>query len=212
MNDNVFIPGESPTPTPESPVPHGPWRVVASREVYRDPWISLRRDEVIRPDGRPGSHSVVHLKPGVTVLAVDDAGYAHLTDEFHYGVGRRTLEAVAGGIDPGEGPLDAARRELAEELGILAERWTDLGTVDPFTSSVVSPTRLYLAEGLTFTAARPEGTERITAVRVPFAEAVDMVLDSRITNAPSCVAILKAATVMGRRAAPHSPPPSPSSA
>ena len=66
-------------------IPHGPWQIVSSREVYRDAWIALRRDEVIRPDGRPGHHCVLDLKPGVCVLAVDDEPRALETL-------RRTLE------------------------------------------------------------------------------------------------------------------------
>jgi hypothetical protein len=81
---------------------HGPWQIIESHEVYRDPWVAVRRDNVIRPDGKPGTHSVVMLKPGVTVLAIDDETNVYLTEEFHYGVGRITIEAVSGGIEPGE--------------------------------------------------------------------------------------------------------------
>ena len=59
--------------------PHGPWKIISSQTVYRDPWLSLTRDEVVRPDGLPGSHSVVHIKPGVSVLALDADGFVYLT-------------------------------------------------------------------------------------------------------------------------------------
>ena len=59
---------------------HGPWQIVESHDIYRDPWISVRKDDVIRPDGQPGTHSVVVLKPGVTVLAMDDEGNAYLRE------------------------------------------------------------------------------------------------------------------------------------
>jgi ADP-ribose pyrophosphatase len=171
---------------------HGPWQIVSRQEVYRDPWVELDRDEVIRPDGAPGTHVVVRLKPGVTVLPLDEEGIVYLTEEFHYGVGRTTIEAVSGGMDAREDPFAAAIRELQEELGIAAERWTDLGVCDPFTSVVVSPTRLFLARGLTFGMRAPEGTELINRQAVPFAEAVHMALDGRISHAPSALAILKA--------------------
>src|SRR3954469_13337887 len=105
----------------------GPWKVLESQSVYKDPWLELVRDEVIRPDGKPGSHTIVYIKPGVSVLALDADGTACLTREFHYGVGRVTLEVVSGGIDESESPEDAAKRELKEELGITAHEWTDLG-------------------------------------------------------------------------------------
>jgi len=156
----------------------------------------VTRDEVIRPDGAPGSHCIVRLRPGVSVLAVDDAPTTYLTEEFHYAVGRTTIEAVSGGIDDGEQPERAARRELREELGITAGEWIDLGTCDPFTSVVTSPTRLFLARRLSFGQPTLEGTESVRSRPVPFDEAVQMVLDGRITHAPSCVLILKARHVL----------------
>jgi len=172
---------------------HGPWQIVESIDVYCDPWIAVRKDNVIRPDGKPGTHSVVAIKPGVTVLALDNEGNAYLTEEFHYGVGRITLEAASGGIEPDERPLGAAKRELREELGIEAAEWIDLGVVDPFTASVVSPTQLYLARKLWFGEHSQEGTEQIRCVRMTLAEAAHKVMTSEITHGPSCVLILKAA-------------------
>src|SRR3954462_14665207 len=97
---------------------HGPWKVLSTREVHRDPWLALTVDDVIRPDGSSGTFSVVHVVPGVSVLALDDDGNAHLTEEFRYAVGRTSLEVVSGARDAAENPLDAARRELKDELGI----------------------------------------------------------------------------------------------
>ena len=176
---------------------HGPWQIVQSHEVYRDPWIAVRKDNVIRPDGQPGTHSVVTIKPGVCVLAIDDGQQVYLTVEFHYSVGRTTIEAVSGGIEPDEEPLLTAKRELQEELGIGADDWTDLGVVDPFTASVVSPTRLYLARKLTFGDQAPEGTEQIRCLKMPLTEAVQKVMTSEITHGPSCVLILKTALLLG---------------
>lgn len=99
---------------------HGPWKIVDSHSVYADPWLTVRCDDVIRPDGKPGTYSVVNLKPGVSVLAIDSKNYVYLTEEFHYGVGRVTLETVSGGIETDESPLLTAQRELQEEVGIEA--------------------------------------------------------------------------------------------
>ena len=172
--------------------PHGPWRILDTQAVYRDPWIEVDRDRVVRPDGAPGTHVVVRMKPGVSVLPLDDEGRVYLTDEFHYGVGRRSIEAVSGGIEPGETPESTAHRELAEELGIHAARLVRLTTVDPFTTIVVSPTVLFIAEGLSFAPARPEGTEQIDRAVMSLDEAKTAVLEGRITHAPSCILVLQA--------------------
>ncbi len=169
---------------------HGPWKIHATVEKYADPFVRLWVDRVTRPDGAPGQHVVVEMKPGVCVLAVDDERHVYLTSEFHYAIGRVALEGVSGGIEPREDPLQTAKRELAEELGLQADSWEYLTTVDPFTTIIRSPTRLYLARGLTNCPRRPEGTERIDAVRLPLAAAVEKIRTGEITHAPTCVALL----------------------
>src|SRR5450432_2425399 len=89
----------------------GPWKIVQTREIYRDPWIAVHVDDVIRPDGQPGIHSIIHLKPGVCVLALDAERNVYLTEEFHYAVGRVTIEGVSGGCEIGEEPLTTEQRE-----------------------------------------------------------------------------------------------------
>jgi ADP-ribose pyrophosphatase len=181
---------------------HGPWRIRETHEVYRDPWISVRCDQVIRPDGQHGTYSVVHLKAGVCVVAIDDQQQVHLTEEFHYGVGRVTIEGVSGGIESTESVASAAARELREELGITARRWDDLGVIDPFTASVVSPTRLFLARELCWAEPSCEATELIRPIAMPLVEALRQVWDSQITHGPTCVALLKAARLLQREAGP----------
>jgi ADP-ribose pyrophosphatase len=123
---------------------------------------------------------------------MDGEGRLHLTEEFHYGVGRVTIEAVSGGVEPEEPVELAARRELREELGIEAEHWLDLGKVDPFTANVVSPTQLYLATKLTFGTPEPDGGELIRPHVISLADACEAIMESKITHAPSVAAILKA--------------------
>lgn len=170
--------------------PHGPWTIKSTEQVYRDPYVELTLDQVIRPDGDDGQHVVVTIKPGVCVVAVDADRNVHLTKEFHYAVGRDTIECVSGGVEPDEDANLTAKRELQEELGLAAKSWRFLTTVDPFTTCLVSPTRLYLATDLSHVAAEPEGTEQIEHVVVPLSEAAKMVSAGEITHAPSCVAIL----------------------
>ncbi|MEM9940072.1 MAG: NUDIX hydrolase [Planctomycetota bacterium] len=176
---------------------HGPWTIRSTEQIYQDPFVELILDQVIRPDGAPGQHVVVHMKPGVCVLAIDDQNRVHLTKEFHYAVGRYSLEGVSGGIEPGESKELTAKRELKEELGLVARKWDDLGSCDPFTSIVLSPTQLYLARELEEQTASPEGTELIERVTLPLEDAVEKVMTGEITHGPTCILILKANLLAG---------------
>ena len=171
---------------------HGPWKIKQTQDVYTDSFVEVRLDQVVRPDGNDGQHVVVSMKPGVCVLAVDEKNNVYLTSEFHYGVGRYCLEAVSGGIEPGEDPDSTAQRELEEEVGIVADQWEYVTTVDPFTTIVVSPTRLYFASGLRTAPRNPEGTEQIETVVMPLEEAVEQVNRGGITHAPTCILLLQA--------------------
>lgn len=172
---------------------HGPWTIHNSKTMYADPWLEVVRDEVTRPDGAPGSYATVQLKSGVCVIALDANGQVHLTSEFHYAVGRHTIEGVSGGIEPGESPELTAQRELAEEMGFAASKWSYLGRIDPFTAAICSTVDLFVAEDLTPCSAQPEGTELIESVTLTFREAIEMVLSGEITHAPTCVALLRLA-------------------
>jgi len=179
-----------------NPEKHGPWTIVQRIEVYRDAWMSVRMDNVLRPDGLPGTYSTVQIKPGVCVIPVADDGTCYLTKEFHYAVGRETIEGISGGIEDGETAEIAASRELEEEVGIVAGKLVRLGVVDPLTSALRSPTQMFLATDLRFTQSNPESTECIERVELPFSKVLEMVIENEITHAPSCVAILKANLIL----------------
>lgn len=169
----------------------GPWLVEETVQKYKNAWLELSEDKVVRPDARSGTFATVRMKPGVSVLAMDEVGQVYLTSEYRYAVERESIEVVSGGIDESELPLVAAARELREELGIEAAQWISLGQVDPFTSAIHSPAALFLATKLSLFTAEPEGTELIDVLKVDLNEAVRMVMESEITHGPSCVLILK---------------------
>ncbi len=183
------------------PPKRGPFVVTATRDAYRNAWISVREDKVVRPDGRSGLFGVVEVQPGATVLALDRDRTVVLAREYKYGVDRVTLEAVSGGIDPEETPLAAAQRELAEELGLKAETWTWLGELDPLTSVIVAPNHVFLAEGLSACARQHDAGEVIEPVRLPFEEAFRQALQGGISHAATVVAILKTALLLSARKA-----------
>lgn len=169
-----------------------PFKLTASREVYRNPWITLREDSVMRPGGKAGIFGVVTMKPGSSVLPVTDDGQVYLTREWKYAIGRESLEVASGAIDGDESPLACARRELEEETGLIAEEWINAGCVNPFTTVVSSPNYLFVCRGLKATKQSLDDGEVLSVVKMPLDEALARVMAGEITHAGSCVLILKA--------------------
>mgnify|MGYP003395509010 CR=1 FL=1 len=74
---------------------HGPWQIKSGEVKYKNPWISVREDQVIRPDGKDRIFGIVEMLAGVSVLALDNDQNAHITREFRYGIGRESIELVS---------------------------------------------------------------------------------------------------------------------
>ncbi|MGH6928806.1 MAG: NUDIX domain-containing protein [Dongiaceae bacterium] len=180
------------------PSQKGPYTVLSSELRYRNRWMIVREDQVIRPGGSAGLFGVVEMVGGSSVLAVDREENVYLVREYKYAVGRDSLEVVSGAIDAGETPLEAARRELREEAGLIAAEWHQLGTVDPFTTAIRCTNHLFVAKTLSPTPADPDDGEEIALVRVPLEAALQLVLAGEITHASSCILILRAARLFGR--------------
>lgn len=169
----------------------GPFLLVGSREAYKNPWIRVREDTVIRPDGTRGIFGVIEMKSGSSVLAITDDNQVYLVKEYKYGIERYSTELMSGALEDKETPLAAAKRELKEEIGLKASKWISLGMINPFTTAVHSPNYLFVALGVQAGNPSPDGSEVLQITKVPFQKAVDMVLSGKITHAASCVLILK---------------------
>lgn len=170
-----------------------PWKTVGTREVYRNPWFSLREDQVIRPDGKPGIYAVVEPKIATGIVPIDDEGYTWLVGQYRYAIERYSWEIVEGGVDPGESSRDAAIRELKEEAGLSAREVMELG--GPFyLSNCFTSERadIFIAHGISAGTAQPEATEVLQIRRLPFSEALEMVHRGEITDAVSIIALQRA--------------------
>ena len=176
-----------------------PWVTKASREVYRNNWIRVREDQVIRPDGGPGIYGVVEIKPSVGIVALDEQDRTVLVGQWRYAVNRYSWEIPRGGSFPNETDIQkSAERELAEEAGVTAKTWQHLGAVDVCNGVADDVQSLFLATDLAPTSRHLDPEEEIAVRWVPFSEAVQMALDGRITEVCSIAGILHVAL---RRAA-----------
>jgi len=177
---------------------NGPFIISSSEIKYQNPWITVKEDKIKRLDGKPGIFGTVTMQAGVSMLPIDNQGFVYLTSEFRYAIKINSIESVSGGINTNEKPLQCAKRELKEELGIKAKSWINLGFVNPFTSLIDSPAYLFLAKDLSFSQSQQDGNEKIDQLKIKFEKAVEMVMKSKITHGPSCVLILKAQQYLSR--------------
>lgn len=180
--------------------PPNPWTTLGTRPVYDNPWISVREDRILRPDGLPGIYGVVHFKNrAVGVLPVDAEGGVWLVGQHRYPLGEYSWEIPEGGAPEGEDPEAAARRELREETGLVADHLEPISRSHLSNSVSDEVAYLYRATGLTLGPSEPEGTESLHATRFDWPTAWSMVMEGRITDSMSLIALLHEAI---RRADP----------
>lgn len=177
-----------------------PWRTLSSREVYDNPWIRVREDQVLNPRGNPGIYGVVEYKNrAVGVIPLDDENHTWLVGQYRYTHDIYEWEIPEGGCPEGESLVDCARRELLEETGIIARSYEMILDGLQLSNSVSNEKAfIFLARGLSFVSAEPEDTEQIIARRVPVAEAIRMAAAGEIRDAMSVAGLLKLAWMLAR--------------
>jgi 8-oxo-dGTP pyrophosphatase MutT (NUDIX family) len=174
------------------------WPVTASRTVYDNAWIEVVEDDVVRPDGSPGVYGVVRLRhPAVFVVALTDADEVVLVTVDRHTTGP-SVEVPAGGAD-GPDTLAGARRELAEETGLQASEWLEVGRMNALNGVCVAPEVVYLATGLSPADGAEQEVEGISAVRaVPWADVLGLVARGEISDGETVAALMFAALALGR--------------
>lgn len=167
-----------------------PWTTLSSRLVHTNPYYRIRRDAVIRPDGKKGFFWVTERARSVFVVALNTKKEVCLVGMFKHPTNVYSLEVPAGGVMKGENVLAAAKRELKEETGLTARHWKNLGAyqvANGFTDELGS---VFLAKDLKETKEDNKKEEGITEMRwVPPRECLTMIRDGVITDGQSIVAL-----------------------
>ena len=177
--------------------PNPPFEVVATEELVRDGNLAFRRDRIRWPDGTEAGFRVVEAPNSVFMVPVHQDGTTVLVRQWRHTWGRTAWEVPAGTLEAGEDPLAGAQRELEEEVGLVAGRWTSLG-VTHGTAIVTGSQHLYLARDLSRVHRAPEAYERDMIMReLPLREAVDAALRGEIEHAGSVTALTRAARALG---------------
>lgn len=169
-----------------------PWTVLAERPIYDNPWISLTEYDVLNPAGKPGLYGKVHFKnKAIGIIPIDSEGNTYLVGQTRFVLSSFSWEIPAGGGPMNDDPLASAKRELQEETGLSADNWRPILEMHLSNSVCDEHGYLFLATGLHQGQSDLEDTEDIRVRKLPFHEAYEMVVDGRITDAPSIMAILR---------------------
>lgn len=171
------------------------WERTAREAAFAGRVIDVFRDTVrVRRDGneRLAVYDLVHHPGATAIVPLFDDGSVALLHQFRYAAGGELWEIPAGTLEPGEEPLACARRELEEEIGHRAERWSELArfyTAPGFCDELLI---VYLAEDLSPGCGGPEPDEHLEVVRVALDEALTWIASGRIADAKTIVGLLRA--------------------
>lgn len=175
-----------------------PWKTLKIKPLYENPWIKLEEHDILNPAGNPGIYGKVHFKnKALGIIPIDSEGNTWLVGQYRY-----TLEAYSWEIPMGGGPigqdiLQSAQRELKEETGLIASRWTEIMKIHTSNSVTDEEGFVFLAEELTQEEPEFEETEVLQIKKLPFQEALNWVMEGKITDGISIAGILKAARILG---------------
>lgn len=168
-----------------------PWKKLSSRIAFDNPWITVYEEHVINPGGGRSEYGRVHFKnQAVAIAPLDGRGNTWLVGQDRYVLGAFSWELPMGGAPLSESPLAAAKRELKEETGLTAGRWTETMRLHTSNSITDELGIIFVAEELTEGEPEFGETEDITIRKLPLAEAIDMVRRGEITDAISVAALL----------------------
>jgi len=172
--------------------------MLESREIFNGRVIRVTVDKVQLEDGTTSMREIVHHHGGACILPVDADGSVTMVRQFRYAFGEEIWELPAGKLEADEDPFEAAKRELSEECGLTADNFIDLGVVYATVGYDSEKIYLWAATGLHSTAQHLDAGEFLDVVKMPFDEALGLVMDGTIKDSKTQVALLKYAQLRAK--------------
>ncbi|MBV9961363.1 MAG: NUDIX hydrolase [Parafilimonas sp.] len=170
---------------------NNPWMILDQKEIYDNPWIHLTEYDVLNPSGNKGIYGKVHFKNvAIGIVPLDENLNTYLVGQFRFTINEYSWEIPEGGaLD--EEPLVAAQRELLEETGLKAKQWQMIREMHLSNSVTDENCFVFVATGLTQHNPMPEETEQLAIKKLPFKEVYEMVMNGKIKDALTIIAILQ---------------------
>lgn len=172
---------------------------LSSEEIFNGRVIRVTYDKVLLENGNTSTREVVHHHGGACILPVDENQNITMVRQYRYALGEEMWELPAGKLEKGEDPFEAAKRELAEECGLTADHFVDLGVVYPTVGYDSEKIYLWAATGLHNVSQHLDEDEFLDVVKMPLEEALRLVLDGTIKDSKTQIGILKYAMLRDKK-------------
>jgi len=164
-------------------------RVTSSNVIYKGKWLTLRKDEIIKPDGVHGTYEVIERKDIVAIIPKEQS-FFYMVEQYRHAVKARSLEFPGGFIDVSESPLQAAKREIKEEIGARAKNLTFLNTIWIVSGYSTQKLHIFLAENLSHAKQKLDDTEGDMEVKKFTLEEIEKLIKKGvIKNSPTMAAL-----------------------
>ncbi|HIY11319.1 MAG TPA: NUDIX hydrolase [Candidatus Anaerofilum excrementigallinarum] len=161
--------------------------------IYQGKVFRVERDKVELENGNTSIREIVRHNGGACIAALSDEDEVYMVRQFRYAFGKELWELPAGKLEPGEDPFEAAKRELAEEAGLTARHYTDLGVFYPTVGYCTEIIYTWAATGLEPVPQHLDEDEFLTVYKIPLQKALEMVYSGEIQDGKTALGILKLA-------------------
>lgn len=169
---------------------------LTSENVFDGRLLHVYSDKIELPNGRTSTREYIRHQGAVCVVPVTDRNEIIVVRQYRYPIGRVTVEIPAGKLDPGEKPLDAAKRELSEETGVESADITYIGGLYPSVAYTDEIIHMYMAKNLRYGKAHTDDDEFLDVQKIPVAEFVEKIMNGEIMDSKTQAAVLKVARIL----------------
>lgn len=176
-----------------------PWKILDSSKIYDNPWITLTEHKVKNPIGNNGIYAVVHFKNlAIGIVPLDENLNTWIVGQYRFPLNKYSWEIPEGGGKLELPPIESAKKELSEEVGIAANKWTLIQEFNTSNSVTDEHSLIYIAQDLSFHEAHPDDDEELVLKKLPFSELYQMVVNGEIWDSLSIIAVYKTKALLDK--------------